>query len=175
MSAFRACVVVALFIVAIGPSDAAATEDAAIGEANRLLYTNRQHALMLLEEAADRSPRDVNVWAELIHALEVDSANAFAERASRTALRLNPDDPALLLARARILRAGPALDVLTKLGHLPGASRRRRISRSRFRSTSASLTYTSNSLPTSCGRRASLPRGGLSARWKWRMRDSRPT
>ena len=44
----------------------------------------------------------------------------FADRASREALRLNPNNPKLLVARARVLKRGPALDVLDELEKLPG-------------------------------------------------------
>ncbi len=73
-----------------------------------------------MENAVERSPENVDCWAELVFALSVDSKPYFADRASREALRLHPNNPKLLVARARILERGAALDVLAELEKLPG-------------------------------------------------------
>lgn len=108
-----------ILLLIVPPAPLIAADDA-VAEARRLLYTNRQCAIALLEEEVQRSPGDAAAWTELVHALDVDGADAFADRASRTALDLHPDHAPLLLARARLLPTSPALDVLARLAKVPG-------------------------------------------------------
>ena len=94
--------------------------DEIIDAARGKLYTDYDKGLLLLEGAVEKSPHNVDYWAELISELDISSNNhEFAERASRTALRLNPRNPTLLLARARLLRAPDALEVLDELAQIP--------------------------------------------------------
>lgn len=94
--------------------------DELICQAREKLYTQRRIAIQILENAVERSPENVAYWAEYVYALKVDGRFYFAERASRESLRMHPNDPQLLVARARILQPAPALDVLEILGQQPG-------------------------------------------------------
>ena len=67
------------------------------------------YGVPILEDAVRHSPHNVYYWAALVDALSNeerasfpfnDHAGRFAERASREALKLNPGDPLLLVARA---------------------------------------------------------------------------
>ena len=99
---------------------AAGTDDQVIQQARGLLYHDRNKALLILEDAVRREPQRPKLWAELIYGLDVDGQYYFAERASRTALRLHPAHPRLLVARARVLEPSPALEVLARLEKVKG-------------------------------------------------------
>ena len=88
--------------------------------------------IWILEDAVKRSPHNVHYWAALIDALDQEEQHQFydtirpsrfAERASRDALKLNPGDPLLLVARARLLEPWAALKVLDELEKAPGHAR----------------------------------------------------
>ena len=94
--------------------------DKVLLQARQHLWRSRDTSLHILENAVRKFPNNVAYWAELIHTLSVNSDYYFAERASREALRLNPGVPKLLVARARLLKPSPALDVLDVLEKVPG-------------------------------------------------------
>ncbi len=87
------------------------------------------YGVPILEDAVRHSPHNVYYWAALVDALSNeerasfpfnDHAGRFAERASREALKLNPGDPLLLVARARLFEPSAAIDVLDELERVPG-------------------------------------------------------
>ena len=94
----------------------------AIHKARNLLCHNCHIGIALLESAVQSSPHDIACWEEYVYELNFSTRFYFAERASRESLRLNPDDPVLLVSRARILQPAPALDVLALLEKRPGHS-----------------------------------------------------
>ena len=80
--------------------------------------------IWILEDAVKHSPHNVHYWAALVDTLDQEERrefydtirpSRFAERASRDALKLNPGDPLLLVARARLLEPWAALEVLDEL------------------------------------------------------------
>jgi tetratricopeptide (TPR) repeat protein len=116
-----------IFATVLVPALAAALAGAAppgaapsIERARTLLYTDRDQAISILEEAARQSPGDPRVWSEYVNALDVDGFRAMADLAARHALRLRPRDPDLLVAHARVLGDGAAIDVLAALEEVPG-------------------------------------------------------
>ena len=79
-----------------------------------------RETIALLRGAAGHSPRNPELWAALVRVLRVNRFDDDADRASRTALRLNPQDPLLLVERATLFPPAPALDVLAELARVPG-------------------------------------------------------
>jgi tetratricopeptide (TPR) repeat protein len=106
--------------LSVGSRGAEPEPDELIHKARDKLYTQRNVAIHILENSVKRSPQNVAYWSEYVYALNVDGRFYFAERASRESLRIHPNDPLLLMARARILQPAPALDVLELLEKQPG-------------------------------------------------------
>lgn len=73
-----------------------------------------------LRAAVARDPHDVEYWAALVNMFAIRGKADEADLCARAALRANPDDATLLLAWAKVLRRGPALDVLRELARRPG-------------------------------------------------------
>ena len=82
-------------------------------------YTGRYRSF-LLEDAVQARPECPKLWEALIHALDVEGHDPFAERASRTALKHCPGHPQLLIARANVLAPSASFGVLEELGKVPG-------------------------------------------------------
>src|SRR4051812_44108594 len=78
----------AVVFTAIAPP--ARAEDPAIAEARTRLYTARDKAIALLEDAVRRRPDDPKLWAEHVHALDVDEFDGIADLAVRHALKAHP-------------------------------------------------------------------------------------
>ena len=121
MSAARLRLVLALSLLplAAGPAGARAEHPAVI-EARKHRTSSPAHAIWILEEAARREPQDAEVWAEYVDALDGSRFDALADLAVRHALKAQPGNPDLLLARARLLGEGGAIDVLAELATVPG-------------------------------------------------------
>jgi hypothetical protein len=73
-----------------------------------------------LRSAVTKNPHDVELSAALIHMLSIyGHRDDEADQAARVALKFNPQNPTLLIARAAALRPSPALDVLEELAKVP--------------------------------------------------------
>ena len=85
------------------------------------LWTDRDKGLTLLEDSLEKSPPgSVERWSLYVEMLDVNDDDDFADWASRTALRLHPDDPTLLKRRIALLDRAPALDLVARLAAVPG-------------------------------------------------------
>jgi hypothetical protein len=92
--------------------------DEFLERAFEFLPRERYKAIEILESGVMASPNRVEYWTALLR--EIDVSERFsAQCLSREALKANPDSAELLFARAGLLRASPALDVL-KVERLPG-------------------------------------------------------
>lgn len=102
-------------------------DDPILREAHDRLYTGRDRAIRILEDAVRRAPDNVDYWAELVHTLTVDGQYPFADRAAREGLDRHGDHPLLIYAWAKSkLWRWPeaALDVISRLDKVPGQQQR---------------------------------------------------
>jgi tetratricopeptide (TPR) repeat protein len=121
-------VALTLGLVVLGEAHVSnAADKTLITRARSTLYTHRDTAIAILEDAVARNPEEVVYWVELILALDLDDGRdntfSFADRASRHALTIHPRHPELLIARARLRRDGVGLEVLAELAKVPGYER----------------------------------------------------
>ncbi|HYE21869.1 MAG TPA: hypothetical protein VEA69_25745 [Tepidisphaeraceae bacterium] len=98
----------------------ALAENPVIPESRKLLYTNRDQAIEILEDALARDPKDVDLWVAYVHSLTVGSDHVLPDLAARHALALHPGDPRLLLAHARAHNDGLSIDILGQLARVNG-------------------------------------------------------
>ena len=98
----------------------ASGEDEILKTYRAQLYRARENVIRMLEAAVQEDQTNVDYWIALIHALDVNGELHFADRAARLALKVHPDHPELLIARAKVLDDPAAWDQLEALGQLPG-------------------------------------------------------
>jgi tetratricopeptide (TPR) repeat protein len=94
------------------------TAPSPIERARAALY--RYDGISILEDALRATPDDPKLWAEYVETLNTDDFDVLADRAVRHALRLHPRDPDLMLAHARLVGDGAAIDILRELAIVKG-------------------------------------------------------
>lgn len=106
----RSVIAAALLLAGWLEGAESSAHDELLKTVHKYLYTAREDAIRLLEDALQQDSPNVPRWVALVHALDVNGETYFAERASRLALKMHPDNPQLLpVAHALAARYDQAL------------------------------------------------------------------
>lgn len=121
---FTGFITAAVLFVGLLEGAESSADDEILKAVHKHLYTAREDAIRLLEGELKQDPGNLTRWVSLIYALNVNGEKDFAERAARLSLQTHPDNPELLIARAKVLGEEGAWDQLDDLGKRPGLEAR---------------------------------------------------